>query len=217
MIIVDCQQGSPEWLISRLGIPTASEFDKILTPTGKLSTSADGYMYRLLGEWISGKPAEQYISKWMERGTEVEAQARDFYSFKTDADVQQVGFIYKDESKLAGCSPDGIVSTSIGLEIKSPLASTHVRYLLKGEVPTEYQAQIQGSLWITGFEFWDFLSYHPDMPSVIIRVGRDEKYIQSLEIAVSNFISVMMDKRSELLKRGLVPAIPIVEASHVAA
>jgi hypothetical protein len=38
MITHDVTQGSPEWLEARLGIPTASEFDKIITPTGKPST-----------------------------------------------------------------------------------------------------------------------------------------------------------------------------------
>lgn len=32
MIIVDVEQGSPEWWQARLGVPTASEFDSIVTP-----------------------------------------------------------------------------------------------------------------------------------------------------------------------------------------
>ena len=32
MKIVDVEQGSHEWLIARLGKPTASRFDKIITP-----------------------------------------------------------------------------------------------------------------------------------------------------------------------------------------
>ena len=43
MIIHPAEQGSAAWTEARLGIPTASQFSRIITPGGKLSKSRDGY------------------------------------------------------------------------------------------------------------------------------------------------------------------------------
>ena len=58
MIALDLQQGSAEWVKARLGIPTASQFSRIITSTGKLSGQADGYMHELLAESLLGEPAD---------------------------------------------------------------------------------------------------------------------------------------------------------------
>ena len=93
MNVIDCEQGSSEWFMARLGIPTASEFNKIITPA-KLepSRSADTYINKLVAEWLRDKPDESFQSDWMKRGLEVEEEARDFYTFQTDVEVTQVGF-----------------------------------------------------------------------------------------------------------------------------
>ena len=205
MIVLDCEQRSPEWYAARLGVCTASEFAKILSPTGKASTQADTYLYRLLGEWLTGKPEEGYKNYWMDRGSNYEEEARDYFSLQTDHQVKQVGFVYQDERKLIGCSPDGLLDPTGGMEMKAPSPGVHVRYLLRGELPTDYIPQVQGSMWITESPFWYFVSYHPDAPSVIIRVERDEKYIEKLAFAVNNFIDVLCEKREELIARGFAP------------
>lgn len=196
MIILDCEQGKDEWFRARLGIPTASNFDKIISSTGKPSTQANGYMNKLLAEWLTGKSEEGYNNDSMERGKELESAARDFYAFTHDVEVRQAGIVYRDENKLVACSPDGL--TDGGLEIKCPLAHTHVSYLLAGKVPSKYIPQIQGSLWVTGLEYWDFISYHPDMKPLVIRVMRDEKYINTLADLVGRFIKTMLEKRAIL-------------------
>ena len=50
MIIHECVQGTTEWLQLRSGIPTASNFEKILTKSGKKSASQERYMFALLAE-----------------------------------------------------------------------------------------------------------------------------------------------------------------------
>ena len=197
MQILDCEQGSAEWFRGRLGIPTASGFDKIISSTGKASTQANGYMHKLLAEWLTGKSEDGYTNDSMERGKELEAAAREFYAFTHDVEVQQVGLVYRDENKLVACSPDGLTEPA-GLEIKCPLAHTHVSYLLANKVPSKYIPQIQGSMWVTGRQYWDFMSHHPDMHPLIIRVARDEKYINTLADLVGRFIKTMLEKRSIL-------------------
>ena len=171
MITINCEQGTDEWFQARLGIPTASEFSKIITPA-KLepSRSADTYINKLIAEWLRGKPDESFQSDWMKRGVETEQEARDWYSFQTDKEVKQVGFCLND-SKTYGCSPDGLVDEG-GLEIKCPSPGVHVGYMLAKKVPTEYKLQVLGSLLVTGCKWWDFLSYHPDMNPLLIRTNR---------------------------------------------
>ena len=50
MIILDHEQGTEEWFAARLGKPSASNFGKLITATGKPSTSADGYINQLIAE-----------------------------------------------------------------------------------------------------------------------------------------------------------------------
>lgn len=198
MIIVDCEQGSEEWFEARRGIPTASNFSKIITSTGKPSTSANGYMNKLLAEWLMNKPLDSFKSEWMDRGNELEPEARNSYEFDRDIDVQKVGLVYKDDRKLISASPDGIIGENGGLEIKCPSPGIHVEYLLANKIPSIYFPQVMGNLWVCEREWWDFYSHNPDMEPLIIRVERDEKYIKSLEGAVEKFVYQMLGKREKL-------------------
>lgn len=199
MVIIECEQRSDEWHQARLGVVTASNSHRILTPTGKASEQAEAYMCELLAEKLTGKTTETFESEWMARGKEVEDEARDWYEFHTDRTVRQVGFIYKDESRLVGCSPDGLCEGR-GLEVKCPKAGTHVGYMYRPEVPTKYRPQPQFSMWVTGLEEWEWLSYHPDLDSVIIPVRRDEAYIRILEAAVNTFTTELVRRLAILTK-----------------
>lgn len=199
MITVDCVQGSPEWFAARIGIPTASNFDRILTPTGKSSTQAEGYMNRLLAEWITGKTSDIEQSEWMKRGVEMEAEARNYYAFQHSVEIKQVGVVYQDERKLVSCSPDGLMEAS-GLEVKCPAPHTHVGYLLRGVLPTDYVPQVQGSMYVTGLKSWAFISYNPDMDPLVVQVERDEAYIKLLDAAITKFLAEMLDRRKKLEK-----------------
>lgn len=191
MIVLDLEQGSDEWLAARAGIPTASMFSSIITPTGKSSTSREGYMRQLAGEWLIGGPDPDAFAGnyWMKRGSELEGDARSFYEFMTDNKVDEVGIVYMDESKLFSCSPDGLVGEDGGWENKTPKLTTHVGYLEKGELPATYKAQVQGSMWITGRKWWDFMSYHPDTEPMIVRVERDDEFIGKLSNLMYEFLN----------------------------
>jgi len=62
MKVWQVQQGTQEWLRVRAGIPTASAFDSIVTPSGKPSKSAERYMYTLLAERLMGHPVTEHVS-----------------------------------------------------------------------------------------------------------------------------------------------------------
>jgi hypothetical protein len=206
VIVLPCKQGGSEWLKARLGIPTASSFDKILTSsTMKASTQAPGYMQELLAEWLIGVPSNNEASGFMDRGTRLEPQARSWYSFDRDVDVKEVGVVLRDD-RMVGSSPDGLVGEEGTLEIKTHSAKVHVGHLLNGMEPGGYFAQIQGALWLTGRKWTDLLAYHPDLPPVVVRVARSEAYIAALNVAVSTFVEHMQRARTRLIEMGCQPA-----------
>ena len=198
MIILDCIQGTPEWVEARLGIPTSSEFSKIITPAkGDYSSQAVTYQHKLIAERLTGKEATGFMSDWMERGKEMEAEARSWYEFTQGVTVQQVGFVYQDERKLFGCSPDGLLENK-GWECKCPSPGVMVSYMLDGGLPREYIPQVQGSMFITGYESWDFTVYHPDFDPILITVKRDDEFIAKLEKHLGRFNKELHEKLKRL-------------------
>lgn len=187
MRIINCEQGSEEWKKIRLGIPTASNFNMIVTSEGKPSKQAQKYLWKVAGEYITGIPEETYQNFAMSRGIEMEQEARNFYSMVNDVPIQQVGFCVGEPDIEYGCSPDGLVGTKGMIEIKCPSLAVHVGYLLNGELPVDYVQQVQGELLVTGREWNDFISYYPGIKPLIVRVERDEKFIKSLKIELEIF------------------------------
>ena len=206
MIISEAEQGSIEWGNDRAGVLSASSFAKVLSPTGKLSTQAEVYMRTLAGEKITGKKEDGYCGGHMQNGIDTEAEACDFFQLITGKKIEKVGFCFKDEEKNIGCSPDGLEFidgiANEGLEIKCPKLSTHVEYLLAGEVPDKYIPQIQGSMFVTGLEKWNFFSYFPDMPPVHLVIERDEIWIAKFGKAIKEFNVELEEVYQQLLKKG---------------
>lgn len=186
MQIITCEQGTEEWFRARMGIATASEFKTIIgvKKDAREKVTRDTYMRKLAGELLTGEPMASFSNPDMERGKAQEDEARDLYAFMTDTDPQRVGFIRNHD---AGCSPDSLIGTNGGLEIKSALAHIQIERILKGELPSEHRAQVQGNIWLAEREYWDFASYCPKLPLFVKRVYRDDGYIATLSGAVKAF------------------------------
>lgn len=184
MKIYDFEQRSEEWFAIRCGKPTASSFDKIVTAKGEPSKQSQKYLYKTAGEHIAGIAEETYQSAAMLRGIELEEEARNLYEMITGREITQVGFCVEDG---CGCSPDGLVGDDGMIEIKCPIISTHVGYLLDNKLPTDYIQQVQGQLLVTGRKWCDFVSHYPGLKPLIIRVERDEKFIGLLSIELKLF------------------------------
>ncbi len=190
MITSTHEQGTTEWQQARCGVVTASNFKLVLTKGGGKTRKA--YMMRLAEEIRTGQPTESYWSDAMRRGTDLEPHARKAYEIETGHDVKEVGITFLDEKRRVGASPDGLINHDGGLEIKCPLISTHTKYLQSGYIPSQYMPQVQGNLWVSGREWWDFASFAPEMPDgeriVIYRAYRDEDYIARLQYEVERFV-----------------------------
>ena len=198
MQVLNIEQGTDEWLEARMGVVTASRFKDIVTPSkGELSKSSVTYMYELIAEKLGAK-TDFYTNEHMERGTELEPQARAVYELIHDVSVEEVGMIKTDCGNI-GISPDGLIGEVGGIEIKCPKASTHVKYMLDGVLPLIYKPQVMGSLWISGREWWDFMSFHPQLDPFIIRIFRDEEYIANMEKHIKSFVCDMDGKYKRLI------------------
>lgn len=184
MKIIECVQNTPEWLAARVGIPTASAFDKIVTSKGEPSKQREKYLFRLAGEAVTGTPEETYQNAAMLQGNEREAEARAYYDLTKGVEVEKVGFCLADGY---GCSPDGFVGKDGMVQFKCPLLSTHVGYLLENKFPLDYFQQVQGELFVAEREWSDFVSYFPNIRPFVIRVKRDEVFIKKLKIELEIF------------------------------
>ena len=196
MKIIECEQGSEEWIQARLGRPSASNYAKLVKMNGDRSTQAGSYIQALAAEMITGEPTYVKVTEHMERGTELEPYARDEYRRITGALVDEVGFCLHEDIE-AGASPDGLIGEEGGLEIKCPSPSVHIEYLEGNKLPSKYFQQVQGCLWVTERIWWDFMSYHPDMEPLIVTVERDEEFIGKLE----NQVRMACDKIRELVDK----------------
>ena len=190
MKIIECVQGTPEWFAARCGIPSASNFDKIICADGKPSKQREKYMRQLAGETITGIAEETYQNGVMLRGKEMEAEAKELYRLISGLEVVEVGFCLAEGF---GASPDGLVAEKGCLELKCPILATQVGYLLDNKLPIEYFQQTQGQLLVTGREWCDFLSYYPGLNPLLIRVTRDEKFLATLEPELNKFIAELKE------------------------
>ena len=183
-------QGSTEWMQARCGWLGASSMSDVLAKGQGISRTK--CLRRIVAEMLTGKPMETYSNGHMERGQIQETGARDAYEEVSGNIVEQVGFI-RHATLRCGYSPDGHIGTDGGVEIKSVIPTVQMETILKGGYPSEHKAQIQGSLWLSGRAWWDFVSYSPDMPEhlalYVYRVQRDEPFILQLEAEVRVFLS----------------------------
>jgi hypothetical protein len=201
MKILDVAQRSPEWYAARCGIPTASEFSCIVTSKGEPSKQRAAYAARLAAEVVAGPDVNQWGGNMdLERGRFLEADARRAYEFMRDATVQEVGFITNDAGTI-GCSPDGLVGEDGGLEIKCLNAENHIKVILRhhedpGDCPTDYVAQVQGCLWLTGRKRWDLVFYHHALPTLIWPQRPDPEFHKAL----AEGIAAVLRERDRIVK-----------------
>ena len=199
MKIIDVVQGSDAWEQFKLGIPSASQFHRVITAVkGDLSKSARKYAHELVAETLLDRPLldTQGRTFAMLRGQELEEAGAAQYEFTTDAETRKIGFVTTDDGKL-GCSPDRfVVGHRGGLEVKCQLDGGHMGCWIDGP-GDDYKQQVQGTLAICEAEWWDLYAYHPDLPPLMLRTYRDEPYIAKMSAALREFLGL----RDEMLAK----------------
>jgi len=184
--------------MARLGVITASEADALLTPHFKQRTGegVETYLHRKLCEKFLGWSADAGGTWEMGQGNIIESIAIPWYSFQFDTEVKRVGFCLSDDGRC-GCSPDGLIGEDGGLEIKAPQPPTHLKYLLRNEVPPEYLVQVHFSLFVTQRPVWTFVSFSRQFPALVVKLERDPKIEGLIRDAVDSFY----EKFDPIIKR----------------
>ena len=191
-MIHNIDQNTEEWFEARRGVVTASNFATIMANYGKaFGNPALQYAMKVAIEGKTNRSIDGFKNEWMERGIELEDDARQLYSDMTFTDVKPGQFW--TEGRF-GASPDGLAEEGL-IEIKCPKYSTHFNQIIKGGYDTAYKWQIMGQMWITDTPWCDFVSYCPDFPQnkqlYIFRVERDQAEEARMIERLNEFITVV--------------------------
>lgn len=196
MIILNAEQHSEAWHEARMGRVTGTRFKSLM-----MGESTQGYKDLVLTiacELLLKKSEDTYVSPIMEHGTETEPEARTEYETLLGTEIKQVGFIIPDEDHIyhdwIGVSPDGLTSDNGMIEIKCPLMKTHLGYIEDNKLPSEYRYQVQGQLFVTGFDYCDFISYVEGMKPFIIRVEPDKALFLEFQKRLNVLIEQVKNK-----------------------
>ncbi len=186
-----CEQLTIEWIRLHFGIPSAAALDQLLTPEFELRKGEmpKTYVYKKVAEVIQNRPVIDLSTSsfMMEQGMILESEARPWFELEYDKKIKQVGFITTDDGRC-GCSPDGLIlNDECGIEIKCPSAPIHVKYLVNSVLPKEYATQVLGSMFVTGFRKWIFVSYRRGFPALVLEIYRDEKAMSAIASAIDSF------------------------------
>ena len=205
LVDLEIKQGTEEWHQIRLGKVTASRVADVMSKvkTGE-SAGRKNYKMDLVVERLTNSPTSSFSSPAMQWGTETEPLARMAYEAKFGLFVDQVAFCNHPTIKNFGCSPDGVVGDGL-IEIKCPNTTTHIEYLMGGIPPAKYVPQMQTQMACTGARWCDFVSFDPRLPSelqlIVIRLNRDDAYIQEIEAEVKQFLEEVEQIYSQLKAR----------------
>ena len=212
MKIIECAQGSPQWHQARAGVITASKFKvarsklKAGANKGQPTVAARDYAFKVAIERISGQPLDEGFSTWqMQRGYELEPEARMEHELETGLVIERAGFVLSDDGIFGG-SADGLISDDGGSEYKCLVSPEKLRdVLLLGDI-SDYTDQIQGCLWLTGRRWWHFCLYCPALAPIGRQlywrhVPRDDDYIESLEADLVAFERLVTDYENGLRRQ----------------
>jgi len=204
-IVSMCEQRSAEWFNVRLGILTGSNAELVITSQGKAATgqTRKSYQNGLIAERLLGYVENTTAcTPAMERGTNLEPQARAWYEFHTGRPVTEVGFVFKDSKKDCGVSPDGLCADR-GLELKALMHKGHIGVLLADKPPTTYLPQCFMLMWATGLPATDLCFYtpEPELPNRIFTIKADPEINRALDTLVPAFCAEVSAGVAKLKER----------------
>ncbi|MCK9544693.1 MAG: YqaJ viral recombinase family protein [Novosphingobium sp.] len=173
-------QGSEEWHVLRTGKLTASHAQAI----GNCGAGLKSYVNSMMADIFStGVPDDKYTGEDMERGNELEMQARQVYELMYDVEVKEVGFCEIDD--YVGFSPDGLIKTDGLLEIKCPKGEVYMKIVMDGEkaIDSKYIWQVQMELMLSKRKWCDLVFYNPNykLTTTIFRIYPDEIKFEKLK------------------------------------
>lgn len=208
--IIDVPQRSLEWYQARAGRLTGSAAYKILMSgkrKGEESKTRRDYILELVSERIAGCAQERlFWTADMQRGVDIEPIAFGMYEALTGNMVQKSGFL-QHKTLAAGCSLDGHIGDFSGIiELKCPKMATHLAYEAEpATLLTDYYAQVQHNLWVTGAAFCDLVSFDNRLPEhrqmVRVRIERYDADIAVYEAAALQFLNEVESRYQRIMNK----------------
>ena len=215
-------QGTEQWRIDRLGIPTASMFSDVMAKRkrgGGPLMSRVKYAYKLVAERLSGDPGPSIDTEAMARGRRLEPIVANHYisAFMADPGLVEVGFI-KSQCGTYGCSPDGLVGESGLVEIKT--ADPHIFIFDIAEsgtgVPERFYWQMVGQCLVTGRKWCDLAYFCEPISTLhVSRIFPTDDVLSELHKTLGVFNSEVDEIESKV--KSLLAAMSVVAPSADAA
>lgn len=198
MKIHNFEQRTDEWYAIRKGKMTASNAETIIANGKGLET----YIYNLMAEYYSSAEKENYINADMQRGIDLEPEAKIEFQFYTGLDIKEVGCVELNEYILA--SPDGLIGDDGLIEIKCPNDSIYFKLLLSNNIKPEYIAQMQMQMYVTDRQYCYFVSYNPNFEKslYIKKINRDEEMIDKLKKGLERGTQLIKEIKENFRKVG---------------
>ena len=186
-------QGTPEWFAIRKLKMTASHAQAIAAQGKGLDT----YIYDIVAEYLSSGELVRFVNEHTERGNKLEAEARSVYEFENDVTIEQVGFVELDE--YVGCSPDGLIGTGGGLQLKCKMDREHLKQVIYGddEIDSAHVWQMQMEMLVTGRKWWDYVCYNPNFKKKLYvkrfyaDLKKHEQLMRGLEIGKTKINEIL--------------------------
>lgn len=205
----ELQQGTEDWLRTRLGVLSASCMKLLLTPTYRPAKNdkVKQLTYEIAAQRETQNLEEAFQSWDMERGHIEEELARDLYS-KNIEKVNECGFIINNELGFPlGFSPDGLVGDEGFIEVKSRRQKYQTETIYTNDMPLEFMLQVQTGLIVSGRSWCDFVSYSNGMPMFIKRIYPDFALQDAIKMVACKFeesvqevLSVYRENAKDLIK-----------------
>lgn len=196
-MIYMCKQRSREWYNLRCGRITASNFHVMMGN----SWTANSYILEKAMERITGRCVQhRWWNEDIQRGIDLEPVAIREYEIATGNKVNTVGFIAIDEN--IGSSPDGLVGTDGGIEIKCPNEKNFWKLKNNPRVCPQHLTQCQYNMWVSGRKWWDYVVYSTLETPIIIRIERDEEYVQRMAHRAEE-VNVLIERYKNKIKNTL--------------
>ena len=198
MKIHNFEQRTDEWYAIRKGKMTASNAETIIANGKGLET----YIYNLMAEYYSSAEKENYINADMQRGIDLEPEAKIEFQFYTGLDIKEVGCVELNDYILA--SPDGLIGNDGLIEIKCPNDSIYFKLLLSNNIKPEYIAQMQMQMYVTDRQYCYFVSYNPNFEKslYIKKINRDEEMIDKLKKGLERGTQLIKEIKENFRKVG---------------
>jgi len=154
MRIIECEQGTSEWLNIRRGVITGTKLEQAFKQSEALKN-------HLLAERMITFMPESISTADMDKGNALEPLAKREYSLKTKNVGEDIGFILHPDRDDIGISPDWIIDDGKkAAEFKCPKWFTHIEYMRSELPPKKYLFQlVHYFLCIPELESIDFVSY----------------------------------------------------------